>query len=644
MKKFAFIILFVLLILPAYSTASDLGNVYISHLEGDVQINTEETGQWTPAILNMPLKDNDRIWVAQGSRAEIKMKNSSVVRLNELTSADLAASGASDGLRINKGSAYFNFSGSSILNITSPTSRLWTSERAKFRIDVSETGFASTSVFMGRVNSEYNSVRITIPEGRQLPYTGQFTSDLRSLDSADDWDRWNTQRDNNSTGQYASSKYLPEDLSTYSRDFDTHGKWVYVSDYGYCWQPVTMVSAGWAPYRSGRWVWIRGDYVWVSYEPWGWAPYHYGRWAHAASFGWVWIPPARGAVYWGPGFVAWVHTPTYVAWVPLAPREIYYGRGHYGPYSVNITNITVNKTVINKTTYRNAETGHALTTVSRDSFVKGRPMEAKGSVNIFKQKDISFGRPDVKFESPKNANSADNKKVVINSTLIQNNNSAAPENRHKEIPEQRVLKQQREIQPNQRQLVQQQRAIEPQKQVQMKREAEPNKTLQPENAPRIQSAAQQQKLQIDKPQPSVDNKKQAERELQPRVKEQHNIAKPQQQLNNQKAEVQQMPVQQQRVMQSDRKIEQQNTRQTERSFSNPAPAGRQQAEIRRDTPKQLSAPKPQQIEKESRNTQINHAAQTEKSFNRTETTNNKSFAMPARVERQPKTQNSRGRI
>ncbi len=61
--------------------------------------------------------------------------------------------------------------------------------------------------------------------------------------------------------------------------------------------------------------------------------------AYSYSATFAWIPPVRGAVYWGPGFVGWVYTPSYVSWVPLAPGDIYYGYGYYGPNSVNIINM-----------------------------------------------------------------------------------------------------------------------------------------------------------------------------------------------------------------------------------------------------------------------------------------------------------------
>src|SRR4030067_226587 len=86
-----------------------------------------------------------------------------------------------------------------------------------------------------------------------------------------------------------------------------------------------------------------GARVGVGCEPWGWPPYHYGRWAFAVNIGWLWVPPARGDVFWAPGYVGWVRTGDHVAWVPLAPREVYYGRGNYGRDGRNITKGEIHK-------------------------------------------------------------------------------------------------------------------------------------------------------------------------------------------------------------------------------------------------------------------------------------------------------------
>jgi len=197
--------------------------------------------------------------------------------------------------------------------------------------------------------------------------------------------------------RYTSSQYLPHELNTYASDFDDNGRWVNAPGYGNVWTPTVSVSAGWSPYSNGRWCWVGGDYVWVGYEPWGWAPYHYGRWSHSASIGWFWVPPVRGAVYWGPGYVGWVSTPTYVAWVPLAPGETYYGHGYYGPHSVNVTKVNVN-TVVVKNVYKNVHVNNGVTVVHHDTFVKGKHMDYKADRNPFLKEKVHIGRPDIKPE------------------------------------------------------------------------------------------------------------------------------------------------------------------------------------------------------------------------------------------------------
>jgi len=60
------LILLMFSMLPARSYSSTLGYLHISLIDGDVQINTEDTHEWVAASINMPLRDRDRIWVPEG--------------------------------------------------------------------------------------------------------------------------------------------------------------------------------------------------------------------------------------------------------------------------------------------------------------------------------------------------------------------------------------------------------------------------------------------------------------------------------------------------------------------------------------------------------------------------------------------------
>ena len=402
MKTFKYIALIsILLILPVYGYTSSPGSLRISLIEGDVQIMTEDTGEWVPASINMPLIDGDRIWVPEGSRTELQLRDGTFLRLDENSALDiLTIDKDSFQFYLSEGRSYTNFRGlkGSLFQMDTPISSIRTYDRSNFRVDVTRGGFTDISVYRGYIYAENRDGRTRVDTGKTLSLREGTYAELSPLIPSDEWERWNIERDRRLVDRRPPSTYLPNELQAYSSDFDENGRWISTRDYGYVWTPTVIVSVGWAPYRIGRWVWIRGDYVWVSYEPWGWVPYHYGRWAFIASIGWCWVPPQRGAVYWGPGFVGWVHTPTHVSWVPLAPREIYYGHGYYGPHSVNITQINVTNINIQKVVYKNVHVQNAVTVVHHDTFVKGKHVEVKAKENLFLKEKISLGRPDIKPE------------------------------------------------------------------------------------------------------------------------------------------------------------------------------------------------------------------------------------------------------
>ncbi|MEW6001217.1 MAG: DUF6600 domain-containing protein [Nitrospirota bacterium] len=388
----------ILLLLPAYSYSAILDALHVSLIDGDVQIKTEDTSDWVPASINMPLMSGDSLWVPEGGRVELQTKYGSYLRLDKNSSLDiLRIENDSSQFYLPFGRAYINFSGlkGRLLQIDTPLSSVRVYNSSIFKIDVFEDGNTEISVLKGIVYADSRSGRTTVNAGKGLSIGEDNYAELSPLGSSDEWEEWNRDRDRELYEKRYSIRYLPDGLGVYSYDFDRYGKWVYVREYGYCWSPTVLVSAGWAPYRIGRWVWIAGDYVWVSYEPWGWSPYHYGRWAYIASIGWCWVPPLRGAVYWAPGFVGWVYTPTYVAWVPLAPRDIYYGYGYFGPFSVNIINVNINKIVVKKV-FKNVFVSDAVSISSRETFITGRPAKVITKKNPFLAERISIGRPLIK--------------------------------------------------------------------------------------------------------------------------------------------------------------------------------------------------------------------------------------------------------
>jgi hypothetical protein len=151
-----------------------------------------------------------------------------------------------------------------------------------------------------------------------------------------------------------------------------------------------LVTDEWAPYRDGRWIWNGNDYVWLSFESWGWVPYHFGRWAVVSGFGWCWVPPVRGDVYWGPGYVGWYRTGSQVGWTPLAPGEVFYGHKNYGRQSVNISSVNINTS---KVVYRNRTSRGGLTILPQNDFLKGKNALQQPTGNTSVSLSVSVGSP-----------------------------------------------------------------------------------------------------------------------------------------------------------------------------------------------------------------------------------------------------------
>lgn len=404
-----YIIYFCLMLIPAYGAANDEGIVRLSLLEGDVQVLIRDTTDWTPATINLPLNEQDRLWIPGNGRAELQIRGGVYLRARGNSAVDiLTVNPDSAQFYLDRGHIYIinRRGGISIVQVDMPGASLRSYDDSIMMVDVTEDGVNEISVLKGMAYAESRAGTTTVTSGNTLTLRGENSAQLSPIRSPDEWEQWNMDRDARVSAWAESSRYLPGELHEYASDFDRYGSWNYVAEYGYVWSP-TVIAAGWAPYSYGNWVWIRGNYVWIDYDPWGWAPSHYGRWVFAGSRGWCWVPPAAGAVYWGPGYVGWVVTSAYVSWVPLAPGEIYYGYGYYGPGSVNITTVNINTVVVNRT-YRNARVRNSIVTVHRDTFGTGRRVPVRIRENPFEKKIDR--RQDIRIVPPR---SRPEKQIVI---------------------------------------------------------------------------------------------------------------------------------------------------------------------------------------------------------------------------------------
>ena len=199
MKTFKVIMLISsLLLFPVFSHSQTLGDVRISLIDGDVQIRTEDTDDWVPASINMPLREGDRIWVPEGGKTELQLRDGTYLRLDEKSALEiLTLDKDSFQFYLTEGHAYANFKGrkGSLLQMDTPISSVRAYDRSIFRMDIADDGLTQVSVFRGTVDAESRTGKTTIRSGYTLALKEETYAELSPLGPPDEWERWNSERD-----------------------------------------------------------------------------------------------------------------------------------------------------------------------------------------------------------------------------------------------------------------------------------------------------------------------------------------------------------------------------------------------------------------------------------------------------------------
>src|SRR5512136_2675083 len=83
------IIIITLFLFPAYAHSQNLGELRLSLIAGDVQVRSEEMEDWVPASINMPLREEDRIWVPERGKTELQLRDGTYLRLNQQSALEI---------------------------------------------------------------------------------------------------------------------------------------------------------------------------------------------------------------------------------------------------------------------------------------------------------------------------------------------------------------------------------------------------------------------------------------------------------------------------------------------------------------------------------------------------------------------------
>ncbi|HWZ84571.1 MAG TPA: DUF6600 domain-containing protein [Thermoanaerobaculia bacterium] len=354
----------------------------VSYLDGEVSYaRGDDPDNWQPADRNVPMTIGDRVYTGGDSRAELQLPGGDAVRL--APGSDLTALNLTDDTRqfaLKSGIAFFrvpNLESNEVFEVDSPNAAVTFERSGEYRIDVDADGNTRVSVHQGSASIAAGGGQVSVGADAGIRIDGIDAPryEVIALPAVDTWDRWAGERESRAL-RAPSRQYVSAQVAG-AEDLDEFGRWTRIPQYGMVWSP-TSVSAGWEPYRAGRWMWQEPwGWTWVSTEPWGWAPYHSGRWVFASSR-WCWVPVAPSVrvayapalvafVGGGPGFPGAVAVGGggFVGWFPLAPRDPlipWWGRQD----SVRVTQVT-NITYVNRT---------YVTVVNQNTFVSGRPVAA----------------------------------------------------------------------------------------------------------------------------------------------------------------------------------------------------------------------------------------------------------------------------
>ncbi len=373
-----------------------------TYVEGEVSFYNDPDDGWQKAAINYPVTSENSFWIDGRGRAEVRI-GPSAIRLGDNSIFDFVKlqddvmlgflQRGSVNVRIRQLGSYDPIDA---IQIETNEGRFTLEGNGRYRVDAPADGESRISVFSGRARFESanrGEVRLTVDAGKQLTVrfnnvsnggpdfrydnVGESVLDRWAQDRDQQWDLAHTRYNSEHIRDTLISPYM-----TGYEELDASGDWIDDNEYGRLWTPRVVVS-GWAPYRYGRWSYVRPwGWTWIDDAPWGFAPFHYGRWVQVRSR-WCWWPgPYVGRPVYAPALVAWIgggssltiSSGPAIGWFPLAPREYYVPR-----YTTNIhylrriNSVGNNVIAINPPSrYRNQVPG--ATVVGNNVFSSGRPI------------------------------------------------------------------------------------------------------------------------------------------------------------------------------------------------------------------------------------------------------------------------------
>ena len=304
-----------LLLLTGFSTtwvsASRDHPARVSYLDGLATYEASGDVDWNELTLNLPLVSGDRIIGRPDSRIEVELGDGNVARISGETDVVFPElSQKKTTLKIHEGDLILRVKDVRGVLVEFEQASVKIRKKGLYRIQVDPDGSIRLVVHEGRAEVSSRHGKERVETGQELLLDDRRIGIQALVRDLDEFERWSGGRDavvvsSRSTG-YLGGIHFPG-----ADDLDSHGYWAHYGTFGHVWVPDA--SAGWVPFRMGRWCNLSSGLTWVSHEPWGWLPYHYGRWIYyGPTSRWAWVPggfnryrAAAADFFWGRDYVGW---------------------------------------------------------------------------------------------------------------------------------------------------------------------------------------------------------------------------------------------------------------------------------------------------------------------------------------------------
>lgn len=283
----------------------------VSYLDGHATYEASGDVDWSKLTLNLPLVSGDRITARPDSRIEVELGDGNVVRISGETDVLFPElSKKKTVLKIHEGDLILRVKDARGVLVELEPASVKIQKKGLYRIQVDPDGSIRLVVHEGRAEVSSRHGKERVETGQELLLDGRRIGIQALVRDLDEFEQWSGGRDgvmvsSRSTG-YLGGIHFPG-----ADDLDSHGHWAHYGTFGHVWVPDA--SAGWVPFRMGRWCNLSSGLTWVSHEPWGWLPYHYGRWIYyGPTSRWAWVPggfnryrAAAADFFWGRDYVGW---------------------------------------------------------------------------------------------------------------------------------------------------------------------------------------------------------------------------------------------------------------------------------------------------------------------------------------------------